>query len=142
MSCEWARVVALADDGVWVEAVQRSACNSCQAKNGCGQKTLADIGRPMRLWVACQSDQLQVGDDVELTLPTGGLALSALVAYGIPLLLLLTSAVLFSAFGELASVLASGVGLLLGLLFARKLSQRFSHVWLPTIRQPLVTHHL
>jgi sigma-E factor negative regulatory protein RseC len=130
---ERAQVVAVEPGGVWVEAVQRSSCGSCQARSGCGQKALSDLGRPMKLWVACEGHALHAGDDVMLQLPAGGLATSALVMYVLPLLCMLVAAILAGGLGELASVLAAVLGLALGFLASRQLARRLAHNWTPSI---------
>lgn len=133
MSVESAQIVAVEPQGVWVEAVQRSACQACQAKSACGQKTLSELGRPMKLWISTSQHRFQVGDQVTIELPRGGVAKSALVAYGIPLLLFVLAATLFSTWGELVSIAASMLALLAGFLIARLVSRRFAKNWTPRI---------
>lgn len=41
MLTETGRVIAIDDDGVWVETLKQSACHQCKARKGCGQKLLA-----------------------------------------------------------------------------------------------------
>jgi len=60
MSQEIVEVIEQGDGGIWVEAVQRSACNSCNARSGCGQHSMSKLGRPMRLWVNTEQ-KLQPG---------------------------------------------------------------------------------
>ena len=38
---ETGKVVAVEAGGVWVETIQQSACNTCAAEKGCGQRLLA-----------------------------------------------------------------------------------------------------
>ena len=40
MLTETGRVVAVDDDGLWVETVRRSTCNACGVRQGCGHGLL------------------------------------------------------------------------------------------------------
>ena len=92
MSQEIVEIVEIGEQGVWVEAMQQSACSSCNARSGCGQHSLSKLGRKMRLWVPTER-HFSVGEQATLTLPDGSLALSALVLYGLPLLAMMLLAV-------------------------------------------------
>lgn len=132
MNQEWVTVSAIADGGVWVESLQRSACDSCNARSGCGQRTLANIGRTVRLWVPT-NNIYQVGQQVRLQLPSGGLALSALLLYGVPLLMLLVLAAVGQTLGEFYAIASGTLGLVVGLMLSRKLTQIYKHLWQPKI---------
>lgn len=132
MSQEIVKVVELADGGVWVEAVQRSACNSCNAKSGCGQHSLSKLGKPMRLWVP-GGEGLQEGQDVVLSMPDGGLALSALLMYGLPLLGLIAGATAGQQGGDVAGAVGAVAGLAGGFFAARLISARFQQRWQPKL---------
>ena len=127
-------VTSLADGGVWVEGVQASACQSCQAKSGCGQQSLKKLGRPVSLWVAT-TRPFKVGDQVLVELPDGAVAISALVLYGIPLFGLALGAMMASAAGlsDWQAFLGSATGLTLGFAVARKLANRYQEQWQPRI---------
>src|SRR5690554_1804861 len=88
MSQEWVTVKQIEPGGIWVESLQRSACDSCNARSGCGQRTLSQLGKPIRLWIPSE-ETFQIGQQVLVELPTGGLALSSLMLYGLPWSLLL-----------------------------------------------------
>jgi len=45
---EYGRIIKVAPDGVFVAVVQTSACQSCKAKQGCGQAVLSEWGGPDR----------------------------------------------------------------------------------------------
>ena len=118
-------VVAVEAGAVWVKTAQASACGGCKAKQGCGMRWFS-MRKP--------TDQLRVLTDLQLPLGSPvivGLAEQALVrmamqTYALPLLgavvaLLLSGATKWS---EGWSVLATLVGLALGILSARWLSGR------------------
>ena len=133
MSQEVVAVVEQGEGGIWVEATQRSACGSCNARSGCGQHSLSKLGRPMRLWIPTDRNY-QVGDQVILSLPQGGLALSALVLYGLPLVGLIAGAILGQRLGtDLLSALVGIAGLGIGFVVAKKLSEQFTKQWHPQI---------
>ena len=125
-------VTELGDGGVWVEGVQKSACNSCNARSGCGQHSLSKLGRPMRLWV--ESDKnLSVGQEVILSIPSGGLAVSALILYGLPLLTLITGASVGQLFGDAPAAVGGLAGLAVGFILARNISRRYQDRWQPKL---------
>lgn len=132
MAQEIVKVMQLAQGGVWVEAVQRSACSSCNARSGCGQHSLSQLGRPMRLWIE-GGDGLRVGQEVVLSMPAGGLVLSALLLYGLPLLTLIVGAALGQGYGDGAAAIAGLAGLALGFAAARMIARRYQQRWQPRL---------
>lgn len=140
MNQEWVEVVEQAEGGLWVEAVQRSACSRCSARAGCGQNALSQLGKPVRLWVPT-GQRYAPGQQIMLGLPHGGLALSAVLIYGAPLLALLAGAILGQWLGgDLMALLAGVSALAAGLLIGRKLTDRYRVLWQPIIlsqTQPL-----
>lgn len=116
MLSEQAKVVAIEADGLWVETHQQSACNQCRAKNGCGQKLLAggpssatlvkavyDASAPREIWA--------VGDHVLIGIEEHALVNGALMAYVLPLLLMV-AAVLVGAFFKFSDPLLALVAIL------------------------------
>ncbi len=133
MNQEWVTVSQIDAGGIWVESLQRSACDSCSAKAGCGQRTLSQLGRPIRLWIDSE-EQFAVDQQVLVELPSGGLAFSALLLYGVPLLALLLAAL----FGQVLEndILAAIIGLLglaIGLFISRRLTQKYKQWWQPKV---------
>lgn len=133
MNQEWVTVSQTEQGGIWVESLQRSACDTCNAQAGCGQRTLSQLGKPIRLWV--ESDEhFTVGQEVLVELPTGGLAASALLMYGIPLLALLIAALLGQLLeNDVIATIIGFSGLVMGLLISRRLSQRYKQWWQPKV---------
>lgn len=133
MNQEIVEVVEIGDGGVWVEGIQRSACNSCSARAGCGQHSLSKLGRPVRLWIET-ADVYVPGDQVILMLPEGSLALSALSLYGLPLMGLIGGALLgYQGGSDATSMMTGALGLTLGLLAARLIARRNKDQWQPRI---------
>lgn len=133
MNQEWVEITGLADGGVWVEGVQRSACGSCSARAGCGQHTLNALSRPLKLWVPAAGNW-RVGQQVLLVLPAGGLAKSALLLYGLPLAGLMVAAAAGQLLGgEGAAVVAGGAGLAAGFWLSHRLTHHFGASWHPQI---------
>ncbi len=124
-------VVAEAGAGyAWVEIQRRSACGGCQAGDGCGTAALAKIWSGGQVRVRAMSElSLRPGDAVIVGLADGVLLRGALLAYLLPLALLLAGALLgqavFAGAGEEPVVVSGVLGLGLGFLAVRVLSRRF-----------------
>src|SRR5690554_7465990 len=119
MNQEWVTVKQIEPGGIWVESLQRSACDSCNARSGCGQRTLSQLGKPIRLWIPSE-ETFQIGQQVLVELPTGGLALSSLMLYGLPLVTLAVAAMLGQRSEEHTSELQSRPHLVCRLLLEKK----------------------
>ncbi len=135
MNQEWVKVCAVQDDGIWVESQRHSACDSCNARSGCGQRSLAKLGKTVRLWLPLENARTyQVGQSLQLELPVGGLALSALMLYGLPLLTLIFAVLLAQTLASDWQVMLAGMaGLAIGMLLSRFFSLRYRHLWQPQI---------
>jgi sigma-E factor negative regulatory protein RseC len=133
MSQEMVEVKEIGQGGVWVEGVQRSSCGSCSSRSGCGHASLAEMGRPVRLWIET-AETLDEGQHVVLDLPDGALAASATTLYGLPLLTLIGGAVSGQMIaGDSGALFAGAVGLAAGFYGARKLAELFRGSWQPRI---------
>ncbi len=127
---ERAVVVKAGDGHAWVEIQRRSACGGCGASEGCGTAVLGKLWSGRRIQVrAIAEEPLRAGDEVCVGLADGVLLRGALLAYSLPLLLLLAGALLgqvaFAGAGEEPVVLSGALGLGLGFLAVRVLSKRF-----------------
>jgi len=124
-------VVAEAGAGyAWVDIQRRSACGSCQASGGCGSAMLSKAWNVRMMRTRALSNlSLQPGDEVIVGLADGVLLRGALLAYLLPLALLLAGAMLgqaaFAGAGEELVVLSGALGLGLGFLVVRVMSRRF-----------------
>lgn len=124
-------IVAEAGAGyAWVDIQRRSACGHCQASAGCGTATLAKAWGTHSMRTRARSELLlQPGDEVMVGLADGVLLRGALLAYLLPLALLLAGALLgeavFAGAGEEPVILSGTIGLGLGFLAVRVMSRRF-----------------
>jgi sigma-E factor negative regulatory protein RseC len=120
MILETATITSVEKDALWVEAVQKSACETCTAQKGCGTAVLSKLtGRTSRLRVL-KSQQLKqtysVGQQVTIAIPEDVVVLASVCAYLLPLVTsligvwLLGSNDVYSAVGAILG-LAIGGGL-------------------------------
>ena len=94
---ENAKVLKVEGDVVWVQAIQQSACGSCQAQKGCGHSLLAKTGqRQIDLPVARNGLDVSVGDQVVIGVPEQAILKSSMLMYGVPLGAMLAVATLAS----------------------------------------------
>ncbi|WP_286237120.1 SoxR reducing system RseC family protein [Neptuniibacter halophilus] len=118
------KVVQVDAHGIWVETQRQSACASCAARNGCGQKLLASVGEGKRfIFRVNNPEQLQVrtDDQVMVGIEEGAFMKATLFIYLVPLLALFIGAVVADAlFGnELAIIAMAFAFLLTGFLLVR-----------------------
>jgi len=141
---ERARVAEAGDGYAWLEIQRQSACGSCHASGGCGTATLAKLwgGRPARTR-AVSDLPLRPGDEVIVGLADGVLLRGALLAYLLPLALMLAGALLgeaaFAGVGDEPVALLGALGLGLGFLAVRVSSRRWQD---DTRFQPVVLRHV
>lgn len=127
MITETGKVVALKGDRVWVQTIRTSACQSCAARNGCGQKVLAAAsgGRANQILVANSVDA-RVGDEVTIGIDEQALLGASLLVYALPLVLMVAASVVghqVSGGRDGAAMLAAVAGLALGFFAGRKLQR-------------------
>lgn len=111
---ENAKILKVEGDVVWVQAIQQSACGSCQAQKGCGHSLLAKTGqRQIDLPVARNGLDVSVHDQVVIGVPEQAILKSSMLMYGVPLGAMLAVAILASLMGlsEAMVILASFVSL-------------------------------
>jgi len=120
MITETGRVVAVEDDGLWVETIQRSTCNSCAAEKGCGQSLVAKWGGHtsyLRVLLDGRSPEgFHVNDEVKIGIQEDVVVKGSLFVYLVPLLLLVLGAWLGQnwLFSEGAAIGGALLGLLAG----------------------------
>ncbi|KZZ48437.1 hypothetical protein A3758_01660 [Oleiphilus sp. HI0118] len=125
MAIERALVLEVHGDQALIQTQRRSACQSCQLENSCGQGLVSKMSteRSMELWLDNRLGA-QAGQTVTISIPDEGLLQASVLMFVIPLLLM----VVVSAFamqlvgGDLASIVGGVVGLLFGFVIARKKS--------------------
>jgi sigma-E factor negative regulatory protein RseC len=116
-----AEVIKSAADGIWVQAVEPSGCGTC-AGQGCSSRRIAELfQRKPRLFLVDCDLSLSPGDRVVVGIASGSVLKSALRAYGLPLALMLTGALLAQALqpGDGAALIGLLLGGVVGWLAAR-----------------------
>ena len=117
MILETATVTSVESDALWVEAVQKSACETCSAQKGCGTAVLSKLsGRTNRIRVVrhqSQSQSYEVGQQVTIAIPEDVVVLGSLGAYMVPLFGSLVGLWLLDS-SDLSSVIGAVLGLGLG----------------------------
>lgn len=123
---ERGRVLSVEEGAVWVETVRRSACDSCQARNGCGQSVLQRLGLGARSgFIRVLDEQAesrrQVGEEIIIGIPESAVLHGSTVVYLTPLLTLFAGALLAQAAGagEPLIVLAGFLGMSIGFAAVR-----------------------
>jgi sigma-E factor negative regulatory protein RseC len=124
-------VVAIGDNSVVVEVVRTSSCQSCKAKQGCGQAVLSEWGDETKQQAKNHFNiptdkRLNVGDEVLLGMQPDVISQVALLVYILPL-------VLGVAFLALALVLNLNegiqlLGFILGISAAYAIMHKFSFI--------------
>ena len=115
---EQGRVVAVEQDGVWIETLRRSACSTCVGKSGCGQQLSErhrEISRdPSLSYVKVASScELREGDRVVVGVAESSLLKASFLIYLVPLLLMMVGIWLLSLAGAADWVLFLAAVLLL-----------------------------
>ncbi|PXX90254.1 sigma E positive regulator RseC/MucC [Marinobacter vulgaris] len=125
MITETGRVVAVTGDRVWVQTIRTSACESCSARQGCGQRALAGVsgGRANQVLVA-NSLGARVGDEVTVAIDESALLGASLLVYALPLVLMVLGTVSGHQLSEGhdgAAMLGAAVGMAAGFMVARRI---------------------
>lgn len=126
---ERARVIAVENNLLLLEAETTTACSACAAKQGCGTSVLSRwVGRKFTRFQAPNTVNARVGDEVVVGLAEEAMLKGSVLVYLLPLLAMIGFALLADALisAEVASrdllVLISAVaGFALMLLVSRKL---------------------
>ena len=126
---ESAQVIRTEGDLAWVSVNRRSACASCSASKGCGQKRILDWLPSKQIEVQVANPQrlpLKPGQSVTLGLAEGALVRASLLLYMMPLLglILFTLLTNFLDLSELFQILAAMLGLIMGFVATRVISLR------------------
>ncbi len=134
---ETAQVIKVDGDVVWVQAIQKSACGSCQAQKGCGHSLLAKVGqKKIELPVAGNDVLVSSGDQVVIGVPEQAILRSSLLMYGLPLGTMILVALASSLLGlpEGPSVIASFLALLFGFVLVNLRSKKMNFAqWQPRL---------
>ncbi|MGO1501068.1 MAG: SoxR reducing system RseC family protein [Marinobacter sp.] len=137
MITESGKVVAVTGEHAWVQTIRTSACQSCAARNGCGQKVLASAtsGRANQVRVF-NSVNACVGEEVTLGIDERALLGASLLVYALPLLLMVAASMAghhLSDGSDFAAMLGAAAGLGLGFLVSRQLQRRNASSYEPRL---------
>lgn len=117
MILETATVISVEKDALWVEAVQKSACETCTAQKGCGTAVLSKLtGRASRLRVLKPYQSIEsyfVGQQVTIAIPEDVVVLASVCAYLVPLATSLIGLWLLGS-SDILSVIGAVLGLAFG----------------------------
>ena len=125
------KIVEMDKESISVEIVNKSACAACHAKGVCGasDEQVRTIVLPQTLATATAG--YQVGDSVKLVLSASLGRKAVILAYGLPLLVLLVAILVFSAlkleqlYVGLFSLAAVAVYYIIFAIFRDKLDKEF-----------------
>ncbi len=110
-------------DYAYLKTDSTSSCNSCSSKSACGSGKLLSFTDSNPTIRVPNTLNLKQGDEVIIGMSSDKLLLGTILVYLLPLLFLFLFAAIAKMFGgELQSVLAGFGGLLLGLVFAKKIT--------------------
>lgn len=137
MITEQGTVIALRGSQAWVQTIRQSACDSCSARTGCGQRVLASAsgGRANQVLVE-NSIGAGVGDEVAIGIDEQALLAASLVVYALPLLLMVLASVLghqLSGGSDLWAMAGAVIGLTVGFLGGRSLQSGHSDRYQPRL---------
>ena len=134
---ETGTVIAVSGNDAWVQTIRESACQSCSARHGCGQKALATMsgGQSRQIRVPNTLDA-RPGDQVTVAIEESALLRASLLVYAVPLVVMVVATGLAGALlpgNDGLAMLAALAGLGGGLWLARWYSRRDVARWQPVM---------
>ena len=118
MIVETGTVVAIESDSLWVETIQKTACEACVAQKGCGTRVLSKLtGKTNRIRVLLgrhSAGAIVIGQDVDIAIPEDVIVKGSLLVYLLPLICAVSGAWLAGAAGDIGSILGALCGLMAG----------------------------
>jgi sigma-E factor negative regulatory protein RseC len=134
MLTETGRVVAVDEQGLWVETIRQSTCGSCAANKGCGHGLMNRISDSQRGLIRvlpgdCNIRDCNVDDEVRFGIPEDVILRGSVLVYVLPMLSLLAGAAVASQYarGELLVIAGAAMGLLVGFSLVRWHAWRHRH---------------
>jgi sigma-E factor negative regulatory protein RseC len=110
---EKGHVVAIEGHRAWVQILRQTACQSCEARKGCGQSTLAKMSGGKASQVLVNNIlNLNIGDEVLLGISESAMVRASLIVYMFPLLVMVVVAVLIAQLFPANQLLISMGGLI------------------------------
>ncbi len=130
MLIENGKVVAVEQEHLWVETIQKSTCGSCEAESGCGQGLMARFflgSRYLKVFLEGRSpDVYAPGDAISIGIPEGVVVKISFLAYLIPLTSMLIGITIgHLQGGDLYAAAGALVGLGFGAWAVRLIARRF-----------------
>lgn len=126
---EHVRVIGIEGDQLILQAQTKAACDACEVKQGCGTSVLAKVvGRKFTHFQAANTVNACVGDEVVVGLSEDAMLKGSIFVYLLPLLALITAAVLADSLlaadaggRDLLVILSSAAGFIGMLAVSRQL---------------------
>jgi len=120
------RISALNEQIATVEVESPVACKRCAAGKGCGAGIFQDADRPRQIQVEVPAGMtVRQGDTIELTIGHKFLLRAAMLAYGLPLITMITLLALAWLLsgnpGDGAGIVLAIIGLVIGLFIGRQI---------------------
>jgi len=116
------RVLSIADGKAQVAPTAESGCGGCASKSSCGVSGMGKYFSHNRKAIAVPCDaNVQVGDELHLSMSEGDLLKAGLLAYLLPTVLALVGAGIAASFGlgDIGAVLGAANGMAAGFLLGR-----------------------
>jgi sigma-E factor negative regulatory protein RseC len=129
---ETGRVVAVEQDGLWVETIRQSTCGSCTARSGCGHGLMNRIGEGKRGYIRVlpgdqQPGDCQIDDQVRISIPEEVILRGSFIVYMVPLFGMLSGAAFASSLAA-GSDLAALIGAVAGFCAGVGVVRWYSHL--------------
>ena len=131
MILETGTVVAVESDGLWVETIQKSACEACVAEKGCGQKFLSRLAgktTSIRVLLGSQGqEKFSVGQSVTIGIPEDVIVLASMLVYLLPIFGAVAGSAVIGVYGgggDVQSICGALAGLVAGGWLVRLHSKR------------------
>ncbi len=126
-----AMIVKLQGPNALVEAVGGGGCGNCDSEKGCGSNKLskAFCSKP-RQFIVRNDAEAAVGEEVQVSVQNGALLRGALLMYVVPLVSLLSGAMLGAHWAgvdfnrDFCAALGAMTGLVIGFLLAKNFARR------------------
>lgn len=128
MLVETGRIVAVEEDGLWVETIRQSTCGSCAAQKGCGHGLLNRYADGKRGYIRVLPGRsgtagCAVNDQVRISIPEEVILKGSVIVYVMPLLSMLAAAAMaatvFPQAQDMAAAIGAAGGFVLGFLLVR-----------------------
>jgi sigma-E factor negative regulatory protein RseC len=117
-----AKVVAVDEQKIWLDAERQSTCSSCSVKNGCGTGLLEKhVGKKFSRIAVDKTESVVAGQAVDVLIPEEKLLEGTFIVYIVPLLMLflLSALMRFAEMSPVMEIIGGVAGLILGLFLVK-----------------------